>query len=61
MEFTIFDVMLILVAGTVILLGVVTMVFFSVDWAERIRARRMRKDKLQPLLGVVLPKEDDRA
>lgn len=51
------DVMLILVFGSLLGLGVATIVFFSIDWV-RVRARRK---KVQPLLGVVLPKEDKNA
>jgi hypothetical protein len=53
--FDIFDVALILAGTTLLLLGLVTFIVYSV---MRIRARR---DALQPMLGVVLPKEDEGA
>lgn len=55
MEFTILDVMVMLFFGGVISLGVLAIIFFSVDWS------RARRKKVTPLLGVVLPKEDDHA
>lgn len=55
MEFTILDVMVMLFFGGVIGLGVLAIIFFSVDWS------RARRKKVTPLLGVVPPKEDDHA
>lgn len=49
------DVMVILFFGGVIAIGVVAIIFFSIDWT------RARRKKLAPLLGVVSPKEDESA
>lgn len=55
MEFTILDVMVMLFFGGVVGLGVIVMIFFSIDWT------RARRKKVTPLLGVVPPKEDNHA